>query len=281
MNEQALKDRLQAISKEKRIQFNECWKKLLLERFLFRLSGSIHASTFIFKGGFLLAYLMEIGRETTDLDFLLIRMNAGEDEITRAMMEIIATESTDGFTFNFETIELLQQPHMNYPGYRVNLRGAFGRMKDKIHIDVGAGDIVSPANRDLHLLQYRGKPLYESEISLMVYPPETIFAEKLEAVISKGANNSRMKDYHDLLLLSRSFPVIDFDKLREAIKKTFHHRGTAFELVYFSEHDLTSLSRLWTAHLRNLGMVVQSLNFPANIQDVITEINKTLSRLAL
>lgn len=64
MNEQALKDRLQTISKEKGIQFNECWKKLLLERFLFRLSRSNQAKKFIFKGGFLLAYLMEIGRET-------------------------------------------------------------------------------------------------------------------------------------------------------------------------------------------------------------------------
>lgn len=32
MNEQALKDRLQIISKEKQIHFNECWKQLLLEQ---------------------------------------------------------------------------------------------------------------------------------------------------------------------------------------------------------------------------------------------------------
>ena len=98
MNEQALKDRLQAISKEKGIQFNECWKKLLLERFLFRLSRSVHAKKFIFKGGFLLAYLMEIGRETTDLDFLLTRMNASEDEIKQGVTEIIGAGSTDGFS---------------------------------------------------------------------------------------------------------------------------------------------------------------------------------------
>jgi hypothetical protein len=41
--------------------------------------------------------------------------------------------------------------------------------------------------------------MFEGEISLVVYPPETIFAEKLETVLSKGAANSRMKDYHDLL----------------------------------------------------------------------------------
>ncbi len=63
MNEQALKDRLQIISKEKGIRFNECWKKLLLERFLARLSRSAQAKNFIFKGGSLLAYMMKIGRD--------------------------------------------------------------------------------------------------------------------------------------------------------------------------------------------------------------------------
>ncbi len=40
MNEQALKDRLQTIAKEKGIQFNHCWKQLQLERFLVRLARS-------------------------------------------------------------------------------------------------------------------------------------------------------------------------------------------------------------------------------------------------
>ena len=115
MNEQGLKDRLQAISKERGIHFNECWKKLLLERFLSRLSRSTYTQQFIFKGGFLLAYIMEIGRETTDLDFLLTSINASKDEIKEAIEEIIAVESEDGFSFSYEGIELLEQPHMDYP----------------------------------------------------------------------------------------------------------------------------------------------------------------------
>lgn len=64
MNEQALKDRLQAIAREKGIPFNACWKQLLLERFLARLARSAYTDKLIFKGGFLLAYMMRIGRET-------------------------------------------------------------------------------------------------------------------------------------------------------------------------------------------------------------------------
>ena len=119
INEQELKDRLQMIAKEKDIHFNACWKQLLLERFLSRLSRSSHVNKFIFKGGFLLSYMMEIGRETTDLDFLLTRMNAEVKGLQEVFEAVVSTPSDDGFTFSFENIELLSQPHMEYPGYYV------------------------------------------------------------------------------------------------------------------------------------------------------------------
>ncbi|MBP9842034.1 MAG: nucleotidyl transferase AbiEii/AbiGii toxin family protein, partial [Simkaniaceae bacterium] len=77
------------LTKQRGLNFNECWKKLLLERFLSRLSRSAYTQQFIFKGGFLLAYIMEIGRETTDLDFLLTSIAASKDEIKEAIEEII------------------------------------------------------------------------------------------------------------------------------------------------------------------------------------------------
>ena len=277
MNEQALKNRLQVIAGEKGIRFNACWKKLLLERFLWRLSRSTHSEKFIFKGGFLLGYLMEIGRETIDLDFLLTRMKSSEGEIEKAVAEVSRVKSMDGFSFHYESIRPLEQPHMKYPGYRIRLEAKFGRMKDRIHIDVGTGDIVNPAGYVLNLFHYRDKPLFESQISLLVYPPEAIFAEKLETVLSKGATNSRMKDYHDLVLLTRDSRLIDFNKLHEAIKKTFHHRGTAFERISFRQEDLKPLNRLWIAHLNNLGSTRETLDLPENIQDVIAEINTGLA----
>lgn len=156
---------------------------------MLRLSRSDHDKNFIFKGGFLLAYMMEIGRETVDLDFLLTRMETSENEIKEAMIEVVSIKSTDGFLFHYEDMNLLKQPHMKYPGYRVNFEVKFGRMKDRIHIDIGTGDVVNPTPRNLNLIQYLDKPLFESQISLLVCPPETIFAEKLETVISKGVIN--------------------------------------------------------------------------------------------
>lgn len=131
--------------------------------------------------------MMKIGRETVDLDFLLTRMTAGLKTLQEIFEEILEISSEDGFTFSFESIALLSQPHMEYSGYRITLRVFFGKIKDKIQIDVGMGDIVEPQNLEIRLFEYRGKPFFEESISLLVYPLETIFAEKLESVLSKGS----------------------------------------------------------------------------------------------
>ena len=70
MNEQALKERVKAIAGAENRTFGEVWKRLLLERFLVRLSRSEYADRLIFKGGLLLSHYFDIGRETKDIDVL-------------------------------------------------------------------------------------------------------------------------------------------------------------------------------------------------------------------
>jgi predicted nucleotidyltransferase component of viral defense system len=279
INEQALKDRLQTIAREKEIPFNACWKQLLLERFLARLSRSSHVNKFIFKGGFLLASMMKIGRETVDLDFLLTRMNAEAKALQEVFEEIVSISSDDGFAFTFESIDLLSQPHMEYPGYRTTLRASFAKMKDKVHVDVGIGDIVEPQNREIKLFEYRGKPFFEESVSLLVYPIETIFAEKLETVLSKGSRNSRMKDYHDLLLLLRNISLQNSKKLQEDVKKTFINRGTILKPIQFNDSGLKALQQLWTAHLHGLGDIAKELDLPENITAAIDTINLSIKSI--
>ena len=191
MNETALKERLKVVAKDKDVLFNVVWKQLLLERFLARLSRSKHNEHFIFKGGMLLSQRIKIGRETTDLDFLMTRLKGEAPAIESAFREIITVSNSDGFTFTWNAVSELTQPHMEYPGFRVNLNVALGKMKDKIQIDIGIGDAVEPVEEQFHPFEYKGKPLFAGEITLLTYPVETIFAEKLEAIVSKGALNSR------------------------------------------------------------------------------------------
>ena len=277
MNEAALKERLHTIAKQKDITFNECWKQFLLERFLVRLAGSKFTKNFIFKGGLLLSYIIDIGRETVDLDFVLKNLSVEANELKATFETIAANKNDDGFTFVVEEIEKLAHLHMNYPGYRITVAAQFGTLKDKIHIDLGVGDVVEPELLTLNLLQYRDKPIFEEDIKLMVYPVETIFAEKLETAVSRGSINSRMKDYHDLFVLTQYPQLIDPEKLKSAISVTFKHRETELIIpIIFDESGIAQLQSLWVRHLRGLGDVVDTLSLPEKISDVIQSINKFL-----
>lgn len=215
----------------------------MLERFLARLSKSKYQDKFIFKGGLLLAHYLEIGRET---------------------------------------MEVLSQPHMEYSGFRVQVIATLGKMKDRIQIDIGVGDLVIPNKEDLPPFEYKGKPIFTGGITLMVYPVETIFAEKLETVISKGVTNSRMKDYHDLLLMIRENNLLDIKKLLKVTTVTFQHRDTELKLpVQFDDDSLTRFQKLWTNHLRGLGNFKDKLRLPNDFLELLLELNSWLKKSSI
>ena len=60
---------------------------------------------------------------------------------------------------------------------------------------------------------------------LRAYPPETVVAEKVEAVVTLGIANSRMKDFYDLWMIARTFRF-DRTVLTAALRRTFERRGT-------------------------------------------------------
>lgn len=278
MNANALKERLKAIAKEKGITFNEAWKQLLLERFLARLSHSAHQEKFIFKGGLLLAQYLEIGRETTDIDFLATQIKSEAPAIEAVIREVLAADHQDGFVFSWAGIEELTQPHMAYSGFRVSFDAHFGKMKDKIQVDIGLGDLVEPVENDFRPYTYRGKPIFAGEITLLTYPVETIFAEKLETIISKGPTNSRMKDYHDVTLMIREPGLIDVQKLKATIAATFSNRGTALRIpLEFDAAGMATLQRLWGRHLNGLGEFKKKLRLPEEMADLLLEVNAWLT----
>ncbi|NUN04729.1 MAG: nucleotidyl transferase AbiEii/AbiGii toxin family protein [Bdellovibrio sp.] len=234
MKLQALKDRLKFIAKEKGLTSQEVWNQLAFERFLARLAKSKHNDKFIFKGGLLLSQYIKIGRETVDLDFLMKNLSATEDAIKIAVTEIARVDLGDFFKFDYESIEKLDQPHMEYDGFRVTLKMSFETMTDKVQVDIGVGDVVNPEEMDYQTFDYKGAALFSDAIAIQVYPLETILAEKLETILaekletiaSKGAINSRMKDYHDALLIVRSGDLPEGPELKKAIELTFANRRT-------------------------------------------------------
>lgn len=275
MNEAALKDRLKKIAKEQGKTLTEVLKQFLLERFLARIAASKHQEHFIFKVGLLLSKYLPIGRETVDADFLLQKMNAEEDRLQEVLTEIATIELNDLVSFSFFKIEELTQPHMNYPGFRITLSTQLGNMKDKIHIDIGVGDTVSAQDKDFPTTEYKGNPLFTGEITLLAYPIESIFAEKIETIISKGSTNSRLKDFHDAYLIQKESALLDPKKTSRAINSTFKTRETKVSFpITFDEDQTKDLQQHWSRHLR--GLPKEKVSLPENISDVISAINEWL-----
>ncbi len=90
-----------------------------------------------------------------------------------------------------------------------------------MQLDIGFGDVVVPEATPTIYPTILDLPAPH----LLGYSRESTVAEKYEAMVKLGELNSRMKDFFDIWLLSRSF---DFDgpRLSEAIEKTFKRRDT-------------------------------------------------------
>jgi hypothetical protein len=92
----------------------------------------------------------------------------------------------------------------------------------RLQVDVGFGDRIVPEPQPCEfpaLLTQHG-PI------IRAYSPETVIAEKFNAMVLLGMANSRMKDYFDIWMLSRNF-TFEGAVLREAVRQTFAKRQTA------------------------------------------------------
>jgi predicted nucleotidyltransferase component of viral defense system len=169
-----------------------------------------------------LAWGASVYRPTRDIDFLGFTTNDLE-AVVRIIQEICILEvepdglAFDRFTFQSERIK----EDADYEGVRVNLIGYLGKARIPLQIDIGFADVVSPAPIMLKYPTILQMPAPQ----LRGYPPESVVAEKLQALVFLGSVNSRMKDFYDLWVLAEQF---EFDGriLQEAIANTFRRRNT-------------------------------------------------------
>jgi hypothetical protein len=156
---------------------------------------------------------------------------------------------------------------------------ARAQMRESLDIDIGLGDAVDPRFKALKLMAGKGKPLFEDEVSLLVYPPETILAEKLQTLVLRAEQNSRMKDYYDILTLLHT-KKCEENKAKNAIITTFEHRNTDLNLlpIRFSEDDLSLLQRQWSVFFRALR---KKEGVPAHVKDIVEIINTELQKIGV
>lgn len=196
-----------------------------IERLLFRLSQTTAGEYYVLKGAMLFATWPETAfRPTGDLD-LLGSGSTEPDAIAELFAGICRVEiPEDGIIFNPETLRVDPvRDTAKYQGARVRLKGELAKAIIPVQVDVGFGDQIYPQP---DRRTFPGLLPDLPRANVLMYPPETVVAEKFEAIVRFGVANGRVKDYYDIWVTMYTFEF-DLSRLTEAIIGTFRRRETA------------------------------------------------------
>lgn len=138
----------------------------------------------------------------------------------------------------------------DYEGIRITMTARLGKTRLTIQIDIGFADVITPAPERFDypiILDFPVPHLYG-------YPPETVIAEKFQAMTVLGMANSRMKDFYDIWMLITNF---EFDGMviQTAIERTFQNRSTEIPTekhIVFSNEFAENKRDQWIAFSRKL-----------------------------
>jgi hypothetical protein len=245
-----------------------------LERFLFRLATSKHASRFVLKGALLFTLWYDLPhRATRDADLLGFGPSDAES-LAATFREIAAIPVDDGISFDPSSLRVSSiREEARYGGLRITLIGTLTAARCAVQVDVGFGDAVTPGPVSAVY------PTLLDDLPaarLKTYPVETVIAEKLHAIVVLGMVNSRLKDYLDLFVLIQS-SSLDERLVGRAVASTFHRRGTPLPtslptgLSDEFGQDRTRVA-LWNALLKKNSIA------PRPLQDVVDTLRARLWR---
>lgn len=222
-NAMQLKAIIKNIAKDKHISAQLVMQNFMLERLLERISTSKYRQNFILKGGFLIAAMVGLDtRATMDMDATIKGWPVNEESVRKMFLDICEINLQDDVTFDFKKISEIREGD-EYTGYRVSLSANYPPMAVPLKLDITTGDKITPRE-----IEYCFKLMLEDRtISVLAYNLETIMAEKLETVISRGDQNTRPRDYYDVYILAKlQYKNIDPISLKEALNATSKKRGS-------------------------------------------------------
>lgn len=222
-----LKGTIRSMAAKKNLRAQEILQMFLFERVLERLANSAYKNNFILKGGLLISSMIGIGERTTmDMDTTVRGIQMEEDEIVKAIKEILAVDVCDGIVFEYQSIEPIREDDA-YNNFRVHLRAKYGKIDSPMKIDVTTGDVITPA-----AIQYDFPMLFDDKtVPVMAYTLETVLAEKYETIIRRNIGTTRVRDYYDLHTLFRSRKSeVRPDVLKAAVLHTAKKRDSVQDI---------------------------------------------------
>lgn len=196
-------------------------RNYFVERFLERLALSSYRNNFILKGGALISNIVGIDtRSTMDIDATVKGALLSKEWVQIIIRDIVSVYVDDGVTFEIKNISAIMD-EANYSGIRVKLKATLDKMNMQIKLDLSTGDIITPKE-----VEYQYSLTFEERnLSVLSYTLETVLAEKLESIFTRGIANTRMRDFYDIYVLNTT-RYVNSDVLRKAFTNTSKYRGS-------------------------------------------------------
>ncbi|MFD1126042.1 nucleotidyl transferase AbiEii/AbiGii toxin family protein [Lentilactobacillus raoultii] len=259
-----LRDRLKTIRAQTGIDMTILLRKYFIDGFLSLLSTSDYQTRFIWKGGFVLSAITGVRERTTvDLDTMIQGISVETANLEQLVNKIITSRNYYGVRYYLLDIQNIQETK-EYSGKRIRLQARLGQIKDSFHLDVATGEKLIPDE-----IQYSYTPLLGTEkINLLIYRPERILVEKLQTVITRGAFNTRMKDFYDIYILTK-MEEINLSILKVAWSNLLSERQFQSDFEQWSEilsaiKDNKSMETFWL-HYRREHKFATGIDFSETI----------------
>ena len=227
MKPEEIREKLSIIAQKLKLKLPQVQLLLAQERFIARLAEAGYAKNFIIKGGTLVLRLYDVlhtGRFTVDVDLLLKSLDF--QKVKTVFEKSCAIDLNDGFKFkNIRVTKFIRETPYGGERFEINWT-LFNKMQsDRLRIDVCSGDTVDA--QEIHYNDLAILKNMNCDLSVFVYPPHFIFAEKFETAYTFGTGNTRAKDYIDMWTLIHS--GLDKEKTLSSIEKCFKRRNSVFK----------------------------------------------------
>ena len=265
-----LKAVINKTAKEKHIPAQLVMQNYMLERLLERISRSKYQGNFILKGGLLIASMVGLhSRATMDMDATIRNHPGNENSIKTMFEEIVSIPIDDNITFSFQEVGEIRKNDA-YGGYRVSLTANFLPMKVPLKLDITTGDKITPK-----AVEYKYPMMFnDGTLEIFGYNLETILAEKLETVISRGDQNTRPRDFYDIFILSKlKGDQINWTILRQAVSETAQKRNSGMLMPQYQsilEQIVSSpvMQNHWTIYQRDYEYA-REVDFSATCETIL------------
>lgn len=270
-NANSFKAKIKNISKDKGIPAQQVQQHYLIEQVLKLISTSSYRDSFIVKGGYLIGQMIGLDKRTTmDLDVTLKGTEMSKENLIHIFEEILCSK-TDGFSFSVDKLEPIRQDD-EYGGFSLKLNATFDTLKEVVFIDITTGDKITPRE-----ITYSMTSIFTNEsIKIWTYNLETVLAEKLETIISRGLASTRPRDRYDLFTLYKlRKEEINLEVLKNALENTAEKRKSK-DTIYNWEEQVRGIEiydyqkELWIRYQRQFKYA-KDISFDNSVQ-VIREI---------